>query len=616
MKSRTTLSWGLSAIVSLAIGCSHSPPPPSLTGNLTLAELEQAVRLKNPANPSIVALANQYLASGQDAEGHAYFCERSAQVPDRAVFRAFCGLFQVRMSSTVSLLKRRDWVNDGMAKLDQAAPTDGLSRYLRGVVAAELPKDFGRAQQATEDLKWVLAQQKAFPPGIRRATYFSLSHAYRTLGKTEESTQALAQAGTGASSPPLVTDWSVNPRDGFRFATPKLVELAPNIYVARGYDFADISFIVAGDQAVAIDAGTSEANARAALAAFRKVSDKPLRTVIVTHAHWDHIGGLKAYQGPDTQVIARSNYADEVAIANRGGTPFRYFFGDNTPGPLELHPTRLIDKPESLTLGGTRFRLYPAHGGETADALMIELPDSGVVFVGDVFMPYIGAPFDAEGSVEGLLDAITLLRSLHPKLLIHGHVPLTENFTVQALEPLEIGLRSLYRDTLSSIHDGVPLSEALWRNLVPAELEPYPDVVPAFLLMREGAIKRLYSQLTGYWKPDREGMEVFSAKDQAAVLDLVAEGDPARLARAGASLNERGDFAAALRIAELGLRAHPSTASLVAVRTRALEGLRAKYQLSPFKFIVYSEAAGAELAPPPGGDSVPRAGSPRVNGRR
>ncbi|HET9157031.1 MAG TPA: MBL fold metallo-hydrolase, partial [Myxococcaceae bacterium] len=580
MKHGTTSGLALLAIGALvAVGCSHSPPPPSVTRDLTLAELEQAVRFKNPSPVTIVTLANQYLASGRDADGHAYFCERSAQAPDRAAFRAFCGLFQVRMSSTVTLLKRKDWVKDGMAKLDEAAATDGLSRYLRGVVAAELPADFGRAQQATEDLTWVLAQQKAFPPGIRRAAYVGLSHAYRTLGKTEESRQALAQAGTGPDASPLVTSFSVNARDGFRFTAPEVVQVAPGIHVAEGYDFADIAFIVTADQVVAIDAGTSEANARRALEAFRKVSDKPLRTVIVTHAHWDHIGGLKAYLGPDTEVIARSNYADELANANRVRPPFRYFFGDNTPGTLELHPTRLIDKTESLTLGGTRFRFHPAHGGETADALIVELPDSGVVFVGDVFMPYFGAPFEAEGSVEGLIDAITLLRSLHPKLLIHGHTPLTENFTVKALEPLEIGLRSVYRDALNSLHDGVPLSEALGRNLVPAELEASPDVVPAFLLMRENAIKRLYQQLTGYWKADREGMEVFSAKDQAAVLDLVAEGNPERLARAGASLNERGDFAMALRIAELGLTAHPSTSSLVSVRTRALEGLRAKYQL-------------------------------------
>jgi hypothetical protein len=117
--------------------------------------------------------------------------------------------------------------------------------------------------------------------------------------------------------------------------------------------------------------------------------------------------------------------------------------------------------------------------------------------------------------------------------------------------------------------------------------------------MRENAIKRLYHQLTGYWKADGEGIETFSRKDEAAALDLVADGDVERLARAGKSLNERGDFAMALRMADLGLTTHPSTPSLTAVRTRALEGLRAKYQLSPFKFIVYSERAGADLAPPP-----------------
>jgi hypothetical protein len=94
-------------------------------------------------------------------------------------------------------------------------------------------------------------------------------------------------------------------------------------------------------------------------------------------------------------------------------------------------------------------------------------------------------------------------------------------------------------------------------------------------------------------------MEVFSPKEEAAALEPVADGDVERLARAGKSLNERGDFAMALRIADLGLTTHPSTPSLVAVRTRALEGLRAQYQLSPFKFIVYSEGAKAELAPPP-----------------
>ena len=213
---------------------------------------------------TVIALANQYLASGRDADGHAYFCERATQVPDRPLFEALCGMFQARIAPTVPLLKQNSLGEgrDGQARPGRRVGWP-LSRYLRGLVLAELPERFGRAQQATEDLEWVLAPSKPFPRGVRRAAYVGLSHAYRTLGKTQASQQALAQAGGSTGSPPLQTNFSVNARDGFRFTPRELVEVAPGVHVAHGYDFAEIAFIVTGDQVVAIDAGTSEANARA-----------------------------------------------------------------------------------------------------------------------------------------------------------------------------------------------------------------------------------------------------------------------------------------------------------------------------------------------------------------
>ncbi len=594
-----SVSSAVGVFLLLAVGCGH-PAPPKLTRDIDLEGLEQAVRFKNPAGPTVAALANQYIATGRDSDGYAYFCERAERVPDRPVFSALCGLFQARTASTVSLFRRAAWVQEAMTRLDRAAVSDGLSRYFRGIVSAQLPERFGRAQQASEDLEWVLAHGQDFPAGLRRGAYAGLASAYGKLGKAELAHQAQERAGQGPSQPLLLTSFAVNPRDGFRFTAPALVKMAPGVYVAQGYDFADIGFVITDDQVVAIDAGTSEANARAAVVALRKITDKPIRTVVLTHAHWDHVGGLRALAGPGTAVIAQVHSAEELALVNATPFTFRDFFGDATPGVLEVKPTHLVDKAETLLIGGTRFALHPVHGGETEDALLVQMPDNGVIFVGDAFMPYFGAPFVAEGSVEGLLDTIALLQSLKPTLLIHGHPPLTENFTVSVLEPLALSLRMLERDVGRELREGVPLADALARTVLPPELEAYPDAVTPFLLMRENAIKRLYAQGTGYWKSDGEGVEVFSRREDAAALDLVANGNADVLERAATSLADRGDVAMAFKIADLALTAHPTSAALKAVRARTLQALRAKNQFNPFKFIVYSDLAGAETPLPPG----------------
>jgi glyoxylase-like metal-dependent hydrolase (beta-lactamase superfamily II) len=577
----------------------RAPQLPPLTDNHEMETLERAVAWPHPSTITTMMLVNEYLSGRHHRRGYDYFAARAKAAPEDPLFLTLAGLFQARSADEVALLQRVAWVEDATRKLDRAvtiAKDGGLERYLRGFVLAELPARFGRATSAVADLEWMLAHRAQFPPGLSRGAYAGLAKAYATLGRGAEADDARAHAGAGGS---FLSDFAVSATDGFRFGPRELIEPAKGVLIARGYDFADLAFVLTDDGIVAIDGGTTVENVKAALVALRTRTQLPIRHVIVTHAHWDHVGGLAALLEPGTEVIAQSGYAGELENANTASVPFHYFFGARAHGPYTLSPTRLIAERQSLTIGGKRFSFSPVHGGETNDALLVNLPDAGVMFVGDVFMPYFGAPFVNEGSVEGLLETIKVIRDAAPTELVHGHTPLTLNFTLAALEPLSAALTSLLQSTSAAIHDGKPLADTLALDLLPDALRTHPEAVTPFLLMRDNAIKRLYAQRTGYWKANGEGVEVFTAAELGRAVDLVAGGRADAFLHASEALEKRGDFAMALKLATLGLAAHPDDEALRSARAQALADLRAKNQLgNPFKFIVYSEMAGRELPSP------------------
>ena len=588
------MKWTVLTMV-LLVGCGHAPQLPPLTRDHEVESMERAVAWPNASPRVILILANDYLARNRVRDGYNTFLARAQASPEQPLFLTLTGLFQARLAGEVPLFKRIAWVEEAAQRLDRAAAQGGLPRYLRGIVFADLPPRFARASQAVTDLEWMIANSAAFPPGMRRGAWRGLGKAYTTLGRTSDADRAFANAG-GRDLPLLLEDGSVSAAGGFRFVPRELVQEAPNVFVARGYDFADISFVVTSAGVVAIDAGTTRETAAAALAAFRTRSNAPITHVLITHSHWDHVGGLAALVGAHTQVIARGNFADELARINAvGAPPFHFFFGAGAGGQEQLAPTHVITARETLTVGDTRFVIEPTRGGETEDALLVQLPDAGLLFVGDAFMPYFGAPFVSEGSIDGLLDTIAQIRALAPRKLIHGHPPLTQNFTIEILPALGDALTQVRDRTAALLHEGRPQSDALAEALLPECLKESPEAVIPFLLMRENLIKRLYQQRSGYWKADGEGLEVYSRAEQGAAFDLLAGGREDAFRRAAESLSARGDYGMALRIADLGLAAHPSSRELADEKRRALEGLQARYQFNPFKFIIYSELAHEEV---------------------
>ena len=338
-----------------------------------------------------------------------------------------------------------------------------------------------------------------------RAAYHGLAAAHAMLGQHDQAAEATRKSGLGAA--PAGTQlmfggfWATA-ADGFRFTSPRIWRPEPGIQVAQGYDFADLAFITTSGGVVAIDAGTTPDRVKAALSDLDLPAGTAISHLILTHAHWDHIGGAGALRGPGTQVIAQAGFPAGPDRQQGDRPRFRYFTGAAGSAPPAVVPDQLISQPTPLTIGGTELILYPAPGGETSDALMIHLPASGVLFTGDVLMPYLGQPFAAEGSPEGLLQTLAFIASLRPRLLIHGHTTLTEQFTAQTIPGLKAALTQLHGQVLDGIRGGRTLPDILQQATLPAVLREHPTAVVPYLVIRDHFTERLYHQHTGYWQPD------------------------------------------------------------------------------------------------------------------
>ncbi len=593
-------SAALLGILLSGAACSSVPrPPPALVQNREVEAFAEAAAWPNAEPLVAIVAAQEFIAARHERDGYEYFQRLAREQPGRPILLSLEGLLQARAAGEIPLLRRVAWVEEAIGKLDRGAKADPIAgRLLRGLVFAELPDRFGKARQAVADLEASLENRESFPADLDRGIYRGLAQAFRTLGEEARSREMLRRAGTDSLEAPAVAgNISVGPGQGFRFTNPRLAREAEGVYVAEGFDFGNIAFLVDPAGVVAIDAGTTEESARAAMKALREVTDAPVRYVILTHSHWDHVGGLAAVREPGTVVIARANFARELSRMRSSQRTFSWFFGSQPVG-LDVHVDRVVSASESLRHGGLEIRLIPVSGGETDDALVVHLPKQGLLFVGDAFMPYVGPPFLSEGSPEGYLEALATVRSIAPRRLIHGHPPLTRFFTVDAVPGLETALRSLYDRYLPDVLRSRPLADMLHDNYLPPSLRETPKAVLPYLIVRDHFLQRLHLQRAGYWQADGDGMEPLTRAEWASLLDQLGDGSDGPFIRVAEDLLARGDAPLALKVAEMGLLRHPSSERLRRGRTKALSMLIERYNpVDPFRFIIYSQWAGAPLRP-------------------
>ncbi len=360
----------------------------------------------------------------------------------------------------------------------------------------------------------------------------------------------------------------------------RAVEIADGVHwIAAG---SCAGWVKTPEGAVLIDSGMGR---REVYDEFQRTAgDTPIRYVIYTHGHEDHVLLAQRFQdlAPDGQVIAHGYLPERLRkyedlrshITRTNRVQFHLPIPDIER--VYKYPDIVYWDTYAFELGGRRFELF--HGrGETDDATVVHLPDEGVVFSGDFLisaLSNLGNPYKVPRHCRGWIETLERILALRPQAVAPGHGTglLSGERDIQAgVGDTVRGLRYLHDEVVRRLNEGQPLEQMVAEIRLPRELEDSPYLAQTYSRV-EFAVVAIHRNYTGWFDDDPSDVFPLPRRAVARELRQLIGDDGALLGRAE-TLWEDGAHQEAIELVQIVLRDAPQDAQARRLRLRFMEAL-------------------------------------------
>jgi alkyl sulfatase BDS1-like metallo-beta-lactamase superfamily hydrolase len=378
----------------------------------------------------------------------------------------------------------------------------------------------------------------------------------------------------------------------------EVIRVADGVFVAVGFSLGN-SILIQGDGgSIVVDTASNIADAREIQAEFAKISNAPVRAIIYTHFHADHVGGATVFAGDDRpEVIAHRLLVERAPDIGRAGRDGGNQFGSALPDALYINagigpqigrrtataagaiqngyiaPTRTFGEERlALTIAGVRLELLHTPG-ETSDAISVWLPDKRILMPGDDFYRAFPNLYAIRGvrlrPVDQWIASLGAMINLGAESLAPSHTrPIIGGGNVRtALTNYRDGIKSVLDQTLEGMRKG----ERVQHVALPPPLAADPNL-QEFYGTVEWSVRAIYTDYLGWFDGNATHLFPLAEKDRASKIVALAGGSARVLANARDAFAAR-DFQWAAELTDYVLATDSTNVDAKRLKAEALTEL-------------------------------------------